>query len=168
MEHHTYYKTLKTNQGKLMHWTIKLIFTTTIISSSVALATITPQRMSTDSRIEVVPYSPYNVVNIFGSTFTNMQVIFAQDEYIENVQSGDLAAWTVSISKALPYTLFVKPTAYNSNTNLTVITNKHTYYLHLTSNTGPNQTNKKITYAIKFIYPVQQRQQVRPASPATF
>lgn len=134
-----------------------------IVSIGSVYATITPQRLSTDSRIEVVPYSPYNVVNVFGSTFTNTQIIFSKNEFIENVQSGDLAAWTISISKQLPYTLFIKPTTYHSNTNMTVITNQHTYYFHLSTNNESNKKTKRITYAIKFIYPAEKQKQIENA-----
>jgi len=115
-----------------------------------------PLHLTSDNRIEVVAYSPFNVVPIYGTTFTTTQIIFDKNEFIETVQNGDLGAWTASIDKDLPYMLFVKPTTFNSNTNMTVVTNKHTYYFHLSSNKSPS-ANKKITYAIKFIYPEQKR-----------
>lgn len=90
--------------------------------------------LASDARIEVVPYSMNNVVPIHGTTFTTTQITFGQDEIIEDVQNGDLGAWTASINSDLPYMLFLKPTAYGSDTNMTVVTNEHTYYFHLLSN----------------------------------
>jgi type IV secretion system protein VirB9 len=140
----------------------KLIFSLLLSGfvASSAYAKITPLKMSTDARIEVVPYSAYNVVPIHGTTFTSTQIIFAKNEFIENIQNGDLAAWTASVDKNIPYMLFIKPTVYGSNTNMTVVTNKHTYYFHLVSNSEDNRNPKNITYAIKFIYPQAQRTKI--------
>lgn len=135
------------------------IIATTLVTSS-AFATIKPIKLASDHRIEVVAYSPYNVVPINGKTFTTTQITFDKDEYIENVQNGDLGAWTVSVDKNIPYMMFVKPTAYNSNTNMTVVTNKHTYYFHLQSNKQGQDNQKNATYAIDFIYPQEKIQKV--------
>jgi len=94
----------------------------------------TPTKLSTDARIEVVAYDQNNVVPIHAHTFTATQITFGKDETIEDVQCGDMAAWTPSINQNLPYMMFLKPTTYNSNTNMTVVTNQHTYYFHLMSN----------------------------------
>lgn len=141
--------------------------TLTLISllalTSAAFAVQKPLRLSSDSRIEVVVYAPYNVVPVYGTTFTTTQITFGKDEYIENVQNGDLGAWTASISKDIPNMMFVKPTVYDSNTNMTVVTNKHTYYFHLRSNKQGDTSQKNATYAISFTYPEEQRSKVEKA-----
>ena len=119
-----------------------------------------PLKLSSDSRIEVVAYSQYDVVPIHGTTFTTTQIIFGKDEYVENVQNGDLGAWTASINKAIPNMMFVKPTAYDSHTNMTVVTNKHTYYFTMDSNAQGENGQRAATYAIKFIYPDEQKNKV--------
>jgi type IV secretion system protein VirB9 len=134
-----------------------------VASVTNAFAVDTPLKLSTDQRIEVVDYSPYNVVPVHGSTFTTTQIIFSKNEYIENVQNGDLGAWSASISKTIPNMMFVKPTVFGSNTNMTVVTNKHTYYFHLTSNEQGKSNQKTATYAIKFLYPGEQRAKVERA-----
>ena len=126
------------------------------LASMTLMATTQPLKLATDSRIEVVTYSPYNVVPIQGTTFTTTQITFSKSEYIENVQNGDLGAWTASISKDIPYMMFVKPTVYGSNTNMTVVTNQHTYYFHLQSNTKDQTSQEKATFAIHFVYPNEQ------------
>lgn len=132
-----------------------------IIFCSSAWALQEPTKLSSDGRIEVVPYESYNVVSINGTTFTTTQITFGKDEFIENVQNGDLGAWTVSISANIPYMMFVKPTAYNSKTNMTVVTNKHTYYFNLISNAQGVDDQKEATYAIHFIYPEEEREKVQ-------
>lgn len=131
--------------------------------TSAAFAVQKPLKLSSDSRIEVVVYAPYNVVPVYGTTFTTTQITFDKNEYIENVQNGDLGAWTASISKDIPNMMFVKPTVYNSNTNMTVVTNKRTYYFHLKSNRQGVTSQKGATYAIHFIYPDEQRSKVERA-----
>lgn len=132
---------------------ISAIFGCSIITQAVAVDL--PQPQSTDRRINVVNYMPDNVVPIHGQTFVTTQIQFGKDEIIENVQNGDTAAWEASINQNLPYMMFIKPTAFDSNTNMTVVTNKHTYYFSLTSN-KKGAVNAKVNYALKFIYPHQR------------
>ena len=128
-----------------------------------AMAANKPIRLSADARIEVVAYSPYNVVPINGTTFTTTQITFGKDEYIENIQNGDLGAWTASVDKNLPYMLFLKPTAYGSQTNMTIVTSQHTYYFHLSSNAKGAKVAGTPTYALHFMYPEQQKAKVEKA-----
>ena len=125
----------------------------------------TPEKLSSDQRIEVVPYETYNVVPITGSVFTATQIIFGEGEFIQDIQNGDLGAWTTSVNKTSPNMLFIKPTVSGSDTNMTVVTNQHTYYFHLNSfdssltsslNTSLNKSSG-LTYAIRFIYPEDQK-----------
>jgi len=133
---------------------ILLAVTISLGTASVAFATDKPRSTATDNRIMVVPYEQDNVVPIQATTFVTTQIVFGNNEYILNVENGDMDAWSIDVRKQVPYMLFIKPTILGSNTNMTVITNKHTYYFHLTSNkpTGGNSTTKQ-TYAVQFIYP---------------
>lgn len=137
--------------------------------SHAAIAEQQPLKLASDKRIEVVAYAPYNVVPIEGTTFTTTQIIFGQHEVIENIQNGDLGAWTASVDPHLPYMLFVKPTVYGSHTNMTIVTNKHTYYFNLVSSAqGSNASEIKAqqagaTYAIRFMYPLDVKRKVEAA-----
>lgn len=99
--------------------------------------------------IKEIPFVNNQVIVLNASTFNVTEVQFGEDERIVNIQNGDIAAWTIDVGKNLPNTLFLKPTLPDSNTNMTVITNRHTYYFHLISD------DKQSTplYALKFIYP---------------
>lgn len=109
--------------------------------------------LSTDSRIKVVPFEADNVVPVHASTFTTTQIVFGRSEVIEGIQNGDVDAWTVSVQKGLGHMLFLKPTILGSDTNMTVITNGHTYYFHLMSNKRDTSQSQHATYAIHFSYP---------------
>ncbi|KAF5279908.1 hypothetical protein FQR65_LT15143 [Abscondita terminalis] len=113
-----------------------------------------PRALAPDHRIRVVNYQSDNVVLMNATTFTAMQIVFGNDEVIENIQGGDLSAWTLNIPKDLGYMMFLKPTIADSNTNMTVITNKHTYYFHLISHSNETPTD---TYALRFIYPKEEQ-----------
>ncbi|OGT30625.1 MAG: hypothetical protein A3E87_06595 [Gammaproteobacteria bacterium RIFCSPHIGHO2_12_FULL_35_23] len=138
------------------------LFFLSLLTLSNCLAVMQPVQLAGDNRIMIVAYSSYNVVPVFGTPFTTTQIILSKDELIENIQNGDLAAWTVSVDKDIPYMLFIKPTVYHSNTNMTVVTNKHIYYFHLITNSD-STTKKRITYAIKFVYPEEQTTKIEKA-----
>ncbi len=142
---------------------LTLLTLSTVLLAGQAMATQQPVKLASDSRIEVASYSPTNVVPINGTTFTTTQVTFGKDEFIEDVQNGDSAAWMVSINKGLPNMLFLKPTAYNSKTNMVVVTNKHTYYFTLASNAEGKGSTAKATYALHFIYPVERQARLAKA-----
>ncbi len=133
----------------------KIILTLTLAVFSLdVMAAQAPRPLASDYRIRVVPYDPDNVVKIKGSTMTTTQISFNKDEIIEDIQSGDVAAWTLDVQKQLPNMLFLKPTMSDSNTNMTVVTNQHTYYFHLSSTDNPQIIP---TYAIRFTYPDEEK-----------
>ena len=108
---------------------------------------------ASDSRIKTVSFQKDNVVPIEASVFTTTQLVFNQNEIIENIQNGDLDAWIINVQKGLGNMVFIKPTIVNSNTNMTIVTNQHTYYFHLMSQSRTDLEHNQPTYAIKFIYP---------------
>ena len=116
-----------------------------------ALGQQIPQPLSTDHRITQVVYQPNNIVPIYGKPFISTHITFNADETIHNVQSGDLAAWTITVNQGMPHMLFIKPTVEQSDTNMIVVTNQHTYYFEL--HVIPSHHTTKATYAVTFTYP---------------
>lgn len=121
-----------------------------------------PRSLATDQRIQVVTYQKDDVVPIHGMTFVTTQVIFADDETILDVQGGDAAAWTINVDKALPNILNIKPTILDSHSNLSVITitanREHRYYhFQLTSNKTSNAIEADDVYALRFVYPDEEK-----------
>lgn len=123
-----------------------------VTSSATALATQMPIPYETDARIKKVRFQENNVVPLQGRAFTVTQLVFSPDEEVLSVESGDNNCWHATYHENTPNMLFLKPTNLGSNTNISVITNKHTYYFHATSNEALND-NTPVTYAIKFSYP---------------
>lgn len=110
-----------------------------------------PTSLHTDNRIKEVFYKDNEVVPLKGSTFTSTQIQFDHKEEVLDIEGGDTSAWMVTYHPSLSNAIFIKPTIFGSDTNMTVITNQHTYYFHLVSNKNLSKDKHK-TYALKFAY----------------
>jgi type IV secretion system protein VirB9 len=133
--------------------------------TSAVLAEIVPKEMMEDRRVKQVEYQKNNVVTIHGQAFISTQIIFDNDESILDVQGGDEAGWTVHIDKVLPYILNIKPTLFNSNTNLAVVTSdnksdKRIYRFHLLMGNQIGSDDEKPTYAVEFVYPDKEQEKL--------
>lgn len=131
-----------------------------------AFAEVTPKSVIADSRIKQVPYQKNNVVPIEGQAFVNTQIIFGEDEVIWDVQGGDEAGWTTHIDKNLPYILNIKPTLFDSNTNLAVVTSdgdnvKRIYRFHLIMGKAIDRSKENATYAVEFVYPDKNKAKLK-------
>lgn len=122
--------------------------------------------MKTDSRIKQVTFRENDVVPIRGTTLATTEIQFGAGEKILDIEGGDTTAWMVTHHRELSNIFFIKPTQFDSSTNLTVITGRHSYYFHLKSNRSLN-TSREQTWALKFIYPpvVTQRRAVSAKPP---
>lgn len=127
-----------------------------IACSTGAFAQLNPVAFTTDARIKHVTYQDNNVVPIHGMPFTATQVVFGKDEVVIDKMGGDSAVWMVRQIEGVNNMVFVKPTQLGSDSNMTIVTNKHSYYFHLTSNKDLTEHPRDQTYAIKFIYPEEE------------
>ncbi|ERH45620.1 hypothetical protein N751_10390 [Legionella pneumophila str. Leg01/11] len=92
-----------------------------------------PTSLSTDTRIKKVVYRENDVIPVHGIPFTTTQIQFAKQERVLDIEGGDTTAWMVTYHPQLENMIFVKPTMFDSKTNMTVITNQRAYYFSLTS-----------------------------------
>jgi len=122
-----------------------------------------PKPYPSDGRIKRVYYQDNNVTPLNGITFTTTQIVFGEDETVIDIEGGDTAVWMVTRHALLNNMVFVKPTVFNSDSNLTIVTDKHAYYFHLTSNKELDTNPLKQTYAIKFIYPQDEKSRAEAA-----
>ena len=111
-----------------------------------AHAAKTPKSLVTDERVKQVPYDPNQVYEIVGTYGYQTSIEFSSDEKVKVVTLGDSIAW-----QTVPYQnrLFLKPVEPNAATNLTVITDKRTYYFKLTS----AKKQGAMTFLVRFVYP---------------
>ncbi|MXO90966.1 type VI secretion protein [Altererythrobacter aquaemixtae] len=112
--------------------------------------------MADDPRLVERLYDPAQVVRIEGKTKVAATIAFAPDERIENVVVGDSAAWQVTPNKRANH-LFVKPLSPTARTNMTVITDRHTYLFDLVAN-----PKAKPLYVLRFTYPDAPEEEAPP------
>lgn len=113
---------------------------------ALALALAAPA-LADDPRLVERLYDPSQVVRIEGKTGVQATIAFAEDEHIENVAIGDSQSWQVTPNKRANL-LFVKPLSPTATTNMTVVTDRHTYLFDLVAS-----PRAKPLYVLRFTYP---------------
>lgn len=108
-----------------------------------------------DPRLVERMYDPDEVVVVQGKTDVQAMIEFGDDEAIENVAIGDSTAWQVSPNQRANL-LFVKPLQPSAKTNMTVVTNRHTYLFDLVAS-----PRAKPLYVLRFAYPEPSPEEVQ-------
>lgn len=111
-----------------------------------------------DARLASRRYNESEVVRIEGRLGVQATIAFADSEHIENVAIGDANSWQVTPNKRANI-LFVKPLEGRARTNLTVVTDKRTYFFDLVASPTASPL-----YVLRFTYPPEKSQ---PAGPQT-
>jgi type IV secretion system protein VirB9 len=83
-------------------------------------------------------------------------------------EGGDRAVWQVEAPANLPNMVFIKPTVLGSNSNITIVTNKHSYYFHVKSDKTLQANPSLQTYAIHFYYPQDAAKKAKALKDASF
>lgn len=123
--------------------------TRALLAAALLASTITavPARAD-DPRLVERLYNADEVVKIEGRTNVQATIRFGEDEHIENVAIGDSQAWQVTPNRRANL-LFVKPLAERATTNMTVVTDKHTYLFDLVA----SPAHRSPLYVLAFTYP---------------
>ena len=127
---------------------------------SAVFANENPRGLATDNRIKVVAYNANDVVTVRGTQLVSTAIYFDKSETVLHIDIGDQLAWKVSPSKDAPYVLFLSPQLNQSDTNMTVITNKRAYQFRLVTDGVSASLSKNITYALQFKYPEEEKEQL--------
>jgi type IV secretion system protein VirB9 len=117
-------------------------------------ALIMPIDMKTDPRIKTVRFVQHQIVPLTISQKILTQIHFSSDEQIIQVVFGDLGYrkdWPYLVPKNVPNVLFLGTTLASGETNMTVITNEHTYYFDIQKKAS--ELADDITYSLVFQYP---------------
>lgn len=123
-----------------------------LICAGVLSGSLIPASLAAaDPRLVTRKYSPDEVVRIDGRPGVQAAITFDEGEHIENVAIGDSNAWQVTPNKRAD-ALFVKPLAANARSNMTVITDRHTYYFDLVAS-----SQARPLYVLRFSYPDQPK-----------
>jgi type IV secretion system protein VirB9 len=113
----------------------------------IAALLLSTTALAEDPRLVERTYNPDEVVVIEGKVNVQATIAFGEDELIENVAIGDSNSWQVTPNKRANL-LFVKPLTAKAATNMTVVTDKHTYLFDLVA-----RASAKPVYVLKFSYP---------------
>ena len=104
-----------------------------------------------DARLWTVRYDPDSVLSITALVGYHIDFEFAPNETFVNLGAGDTA--TVDVGAEGNH-LFLKPKAVTRGTNLTVVTNRHTYHLdYRVERRREDVLPSEWVYAIRFTYP---------------
>ena len=121
--------------------------TRALLAAALLIATAAPAHAG-DSRLVERPYNADEVVRVEGKPNVQAMIKFAENEHIENVAIGDSQAWQVTPNRRANL-LFVKPLADRASTNMTVVTDRHTYLFDLVA----SPANRNPLYVLSFSYP---------------
>jgi type IV secretion system protein VirB9 len=111
-----------------------------------------------DARLVSRPYNPDEVVRVDGQLGVQASIAFGEEERIENVAVGDSASWQITPNKRANL-LFVKPLAARARTNMTVITDRRTYFFDLIAGASANPL-----YVMRFTYPDEPKPEPQQAA----
>jgi len=109
-----------------------------------------------DGRIASRIFDATAIVSLHGRSGIQSTVVFGDDERIENVAVGDSDAWQVTPNKRADL-LFVKPMNAHARTNMTVVTDQHTYLFDLVATPGAAPV-----YMLRFTYPDRPKPAPQP------
>ena len=129
----------------------------TILLAATALALSVPVAAA-DRRVVSRPYVADDVVVIEGQAGVQASIAFAESEQIENVAIGDAGSWQVTPNKRANM-LFVKPLAPRARTNMTVVTDKRTYFFDLVASPA-----SRPVYMLRFAYPPEPKPEIAQAA----
>jgi type IV secretion system protein VirB9 len=113
-----------------------------------AFAAKTPQPTAADHRIRQVVYSPSEVYEVSGSYRFTTTIEFEKGETVQYLTLGDTIAWQ---AHPMGHRVHLKPVEPKAVTNLTVVTDRRTYYFRLVGTTPKDKLDA--TFLLRFTYP---------------
>jgi type IV secretion system protein VirB9 len=134
-----------------MHNIIRLIVSLLILSNTYNSFSLREARPTPiDERIKLMVYNPHDVFKYTGYYGYQANIQFDKNEQIDSVSMGDSTAWQIVPAGNR---MFIKPIEQDATTNMTVITNKRTYYFELYAENAKDIRDPDIAFSVKFLYP---------------
>ena len=115
--------------------------------------------MARDARLVSRMFAKDDIVRVDAQLGVQAVIAFGEDEQIENVAIGDSTNWQITPNKRANL-LFVKPLIARGRTNLTVVTDRHTYFLDLVANPALAPV-----YQLRFTYPDAPKKPAASSAP---
>jgi len=123
-------------------------------SSSFALRESRPTPI--DSRIRVMVYNPDDVFKYTGYYGYQASIELSKAEEIVSISMGDTTAWQIVPSGNR---IFIKPMEPDATTNMTLITNKRTYFFELYAEETSDIRDPDMVFNVRFIYPDEEEEE---------
>ncbi len=120
-----------------------------VLFSAEAWAVREPRSIKTDHRVRTVIYQPDEVYKFTGHYRYQTSIEFGKDETIQTISMGDSTAWMMNPTGNR---LFLKPIEQDATTNMTLITNRHTYLFELHARDTDDINDPDMTFIMRFIY----------------
>lgn len=128
----------------------KLILLLLLVSGNVFAAQF-PHYLGSEKKFRSYIYNPNDVYRYVGHYTYQGFIEFEEGETIGTISMGNPSLW---LFETLGNRLFLKPVGEdNSETNMTVITNKHVYHFELMAKEAKGLTDKDLIFVAKFVYP---------------
>jgi len=118
------------------------------LAGHAAFAAKVPQPTAADQRIRQVVYSASEVYEVTGSYRFTTTIEFERGETVQYLTLGDTIAWQ---AHPMGHRVHLKPVEPRAVTNLTVVTDRRTYYFRLTGAAPKDKLDA--TYLLRFSYP---------------
>lgn len=120
-----------------------------MIMADSAVALLKPQPLAIEPRFKTITYHPNEIFKFTGHYGYQSVIEFENGEEIQTISVGDSIPWQF---QPMGSRLFLKPIEQDAQTNMTVITNRRTYYFELHAEEVEDITNKDLTFAMRFTY----------------
>jgi len=122
-----------------------------IFISNTALSAQLPRFLGTEKKFRSYVYNPNELYRYFGHYTYQGFIEFEGGEVINTISMGNPTLWLV---ETLDNRLFLKPVGEdNSETNMTVLTNKRVYHFELVAKEAKGLGDKDLIFVVKFSYP---------------
>jgi type IV secretion system protein VirB9 len=118
-------------------------------------AETTPSPGLLDPRIRTATYNVDQVYRLTGFVGYQTDLQFESGETFTGLGAGDIEGISFV---AQDNHLFIKPKAAKVGTNLTVITNRRTYQVDYSANSGHPDASEEVIYSLRFTYPPNPNQ----------
>jgi type IV secretion system protein VirB9 len=138
---------------------------TLILWSALIFATHSPvfaaaEGPLSDDRIKLLPYDENDVYTITTKYGYQTNIVFGGTETIDTISVGDRSLWQIIPSGNR---LFIRPMQQGISTNMTILTNRHSYQFDLKS-IAADEKDSAVIYVAKFTYP-EEHGRGRPPIP---
>jgi len=127
-----------------------ITFCVLIFFVNTALALRESRPMPIDSRIRVMIYSPDDVFKFIGYYGYQSSIELSKEEEVISISMGDTTSWQIVPAGNR---IFIKPIEQDATTNMTIITNKRTYFFELYAAETLDMRDPEMVFSLRFIYP---------------